>query len=198
MCAGFTWISTGRLHTAKRVCPHAYILTPALQAGTTLVVPRTQLRSSLPIRPARTTPRRRRRAPTGQADLRPGRGTARDAPDWHPPQIRPARGPAALPPARGHILHPERQLLDDAGVSTDVLDAGSCRPAGDSGREPALRRVDRVRRRRTSSRLRNADRDTLVRPKDSVAARSPCARTQQQAVAAWRSCWRRHTRGRRK
>jgi Fe-S oxidoreductase len=84
----------------------------------------------------------------------------RRAPDWQPPQF-PANA-VVQPHCHQHaVLHydQERQLLEDAGVSAEVLDAGCCGLAGNFGFErghydisvacaedkllPAIRQADR-------------------------------------------------------
>ena len=137
VCCGLTWISTGQLDTAKRVLHHTLtVLRPALRAGTPVVVLEPScaavFRSDMPelLHGDEDAHRLANQTSTLGEVLR------RNAPDWHPPQI----GASALVQPHCHqhaVLHytQERHLLDDAGVSADVLDAGCCGLAGNFGFE---------------------------------------------------------------
>ncbi len=160
VCCGLTWISTGQLRTAKRVLRRTLsTLSPALRAGTPVVVLEPScaavFRSDLPELLYGDEDAHR------LADLTYTLGDllANKAPDWGPPRI----DASAVVQQHCHqhavlgYSH-ERRLLADAGVETDLLDAGCCGLAGNFGFEkghydvsvacaedklmPALRRAD--------------------------------------------------------
>ena len=155
VCCGLTWISTGQLDTAKRVLHHTLtVLRPALRAGTPVVVLEPScaavFRPDMPelLHGDEDAHRLANQTSTLGEVLR------RNAPDWHPPQI----GASALVQPHCHqhaVLHytQERHLLDDAGVSADVLDAGCCGLAGNFGFENGhcTGRFRRMCRRQTAS-----------------------------------------------
>ena len=96
----------------------------------------TQLRGGIPIGPARPAARRRRRAPAGQQTYTLGQLLRAQGPDWHPP--RHGGQPLIQQHCHQHAVlryTDERDLLNDAGVATDILDAGCCGLAGNFGFE---------------------------------------------------------------
>jgi len=137
VCCGLTWISTGQLGTAKRVLRRTLTaLRPALRAGTPVVVLEPScaavFRSDLPelLYGDEDAHRLAKQTFTFGEVLR------RNAPDWQPPHID--AGAVVQPHCHQHaILHyaHERRLLEDAGVSAEVLDAGCCGLAGNFGFE---------------------------------------------------------------
>lgn len=137
VCCGLTWISTGQLATAKRVLRRTLsTLSPVLRAGIPVVVLEPScaavFRSDLPELLYGDEDAHR------LADLTYTLGDllASKAPDWEPPRIR----ASAVVQQHCHqhavlgYTH-ERQLLADAGVHTDLLDAGCCGLAGNFGFE---------------------------------------------------------------
>jgi Fe-S oxidoreductase len=137
LCCGLTWISTGQLATAKRVLQRTLkSLRPALSAGTPVVVLEPScaavFRSDVPnlLYGDEDAHRLQRQTSTIGELLR------RRASDWEPPRIT----TNAMVQKHCHqhaVLHydQEQQLLDDAGVNVDVLDAGCCGLAGNFGFE---------------------------------------------------------------
>jgi len=160
VCCGLTWISTGQLATAKKVLRRTLrILRPALDAGTPVVVLEPScaavFRSDLPnlLYGDQDAHRLQQQTYTIGEILRG------HAADWCPPQLN----ATAVVQQHCHqhaVLHytQEHRLLDDAGVSVHLLDAGCCGLAGNFGFErghfdvsvavaeekllPALRRTD--------------------------------------------------------
>jgi FAD/FMN-containing dehydrogenase/Fe-S oxidoreductase len=137
VCCGLTWISTGQLRTAKRVLRRTLkVLGPALRAGTPVVVLEPScaavFRSDLGNLLYGDEDAKRLEGQTYTI----GEVLRRRAPDWQPPQF-PANV-VVQPHCHQHaVLHydQERQLLEDAGVSAEVLDAGCCGLAGNFGFE---------------------------------------------------------------
>ncbi len=136
VCCGLTWISTGQLSTAKRVLRRTLkVLRPALRAGTPVVVLEPScaavFRSDLP------------ELLNGDEDAKRLAGQTQtigelldEHSDWRPPKL----STTAVVQQHCHqhaVLHymHERQLLSDAGVDADVLDAGCCGLAGNFGFE---------------------------------------------------------------
>ncbi|WP_232078479.1 FAD-binding and (Fe-S)-binding domain-containing protein [Mycobacterium paraseoulense] len=165
VCCGLTWISTGQLRTAKRVLRRTLsVLSPALRAGTPVVVLEPScaavFRSDLPELLYGDEDAQR------LADLTHTLGDllASQAPDWEPPPI----GASALVQQHCHqhallgYSH-ERQLLADAGVNTDLLDAGCCGLAGNFGFEKGHYDVSvACAEDKLMPALRQADPDALV------------------------------------
>ncbi|HWF30483.1 MAG TPA: FAD-linked oxidase C-terminal domain-containing protein [Mycobacterium sp.] len=137
VCCGLTWISTGQLKIAKRVLRRTLTaLRPALRTSTPVVVLEPScaavFRSDLPELLFGDEDAHRLAKQTYTL----GELLARKAPDWEPPQI----GAHAVVQQHCHqhaILgySDDKQLLVDAGVETDVLDAGCCGLAGNFGFE---------------------------------------------------------------
>jgi Fe-S oxidoreductase len=137
LCCGLTWISTGQLATAKRVLRRTLkALRPALSTGTPVVVLEPScaavFRSDVPnlLYGDEDAHRLQRQTYTIGEILR------RRASDWNPPRI--TTNVVVQKHCHQHaVLHydQERQLLDDAGVNVDVLDAGCCGLAGNFGFE---------------------------------------------------------------
>jgi FAD/FMN-containing dehydrogenase/Fe-S oxidoreductase len=138
VCCGLTWISTGQLKMAKRVLRRTLTaLRPALRTSTPVVVLEPScaavFRSDLPELLFGDEDAHRLSKQTYTL----GELLARKASDWEPPQI------AAHAVVQQHchqhaVLNSyshERQLLADAGVDADVLDAGCCGLAGNFGFE---------------------------------------------------------------
>ena len=137
VCCGLTWISTGQLGIAKRVLRRTLsALSPALRTGTPVVVLEPScaavFRSDLPELLYGDEDAHR------LADLTCTLGEllANRAADWEPPQI----GASAVVQQHCHqhavlgYTH-ERQLLRDAAVRAELLDAGCCGLAGNFGFE---------------------------------------------------------------
>jgi Fe-S oxidoreductase len=137
VCCGLTWISTGQLATSKRVLRGTLKkLRPALVAGTPVVVLEPScaavFRSDLPNLLYGDEDARRLAKQTYTI----GEILRGNAADWRPPHLDVEA--MVQPHCHQHaVLHytQERQLLDDAGVAVDVLDAGCCGLAGNFGFE---------------------------------------------------------------
>ncbi|ORB73253.1 FAD-binding and (Fe-S)-binding domain-containing protein [Mycobacterium scrofulaceum] len=165
VCCGLTWISTGQLRTAKRVLRHTLTsLGPALRAGTPVVVLEPScaavFRSDLPELLYGDEDAHRLAGQTYTlGDL-----LADKAPDWEPAPVT-ARAVVQQHCHQHAILgytH-ERQLLDRAGVDTDVLDAGCCGLAGNFGFEKGHYDVSvACAEDKLLPALRDADADALV------------------------------------
>ncbi|MCV7444374.1 FAD-binding protein [Mycobacterium paraense] len=137
VCCGLTWISTGQLPTAKRVLRRTLAtLKPALRTSTPVVVLEPScaavFRSDLPELLYGDEDAHRLADQTYTlGDL-----LAAKAPDWKPAALR---GSAVVQQhCHQHAVlgytH-ERELLGDAGLDVDVLDAGCCGLAGNFGFE---------------------------------------------------------------
>lgn len=137
VCCGLTWISTGQLGVAKQVLRRTLrLLRPALQSGTPVVVLEPScaavFRSDLTNLLYGDEDAHRLAGQTYTI----GEVLAKFAPDWHPSQ-RPAEA-IVQPHCHQHaVLHytDEKDLLESAGVSAQVLDAGCCGLAGNFGFE---------------------------------------------------------------
>ncbi len=137
VCCGLTWISTGQLGVAKRVLQRTLsTLGPALRAGTPVVVLEPScaavFRSDLPELLHGDTDAHRLADQTYTL----GEVLANKAPDWRPPRL--SADALVQQHCHQHALlgytH-ERKLLGDAGVQTELLDAGCCGLAGNFGFE---------------------------------------------------------------
>ncbi len=137
VCCGLTWISTGQLGIARQVLQRTLrILRPALQSGTPVVVLEPScaavFRSDLTNLLHGDEDAHRLAGQTYTI----GEILRKKAPDWHPPQVQ--VDALVQPHCHQHaVLHytQEKQLLEDMGVSVDVLDAGCCGLAGNFGFE---------------------------------------------------------------
>jgi FAD/FMN-containing dehydrogenase/Fe-S oxidoreductase len=138
VCCGLTWISTGQLRTAKRVLRRTLTtLGPALRQGTPVVVLEPScaavFRSDLPELLFGDEDAHRLSKQTYTF----GELLARKAPDWDPPRLT---GDAVVQQhCHQHAVldaytH-EQQLLTDAGLDAELLDAGCCGLAGNFGFE---------------------------------------------------------------
>jgi FAD/FMN-containing dehydrogenase/Fe-S oxidoreductase len=137
LCCGLTWISTGQLSTAKRVLRRTLkALQPALRTGTPVVVLEPScaavFRSDLPELLDGDEDAHR----LAQQTVTIGEVLRRHPPDWR----RPLPNATALIQQHCHqhaILQyaDELQMLSDAGVDAEVLDAGCCGLAGNFGFE---------------------------------------------------------------
>lgn len=165
VCCGLTWISTGQLRTAKRVLRRSLaVLSPALRAGTPVVVLEPScaavFRSDLPeLLHGDEDAHRLAEQTFTLGDL-----LADKAPDWEPPHV----GADAVVQQHCHqhailgYTH-ERKLLEQAGVQTDVLDAGCCGLAGNFGFEKGHYDVSvACAEDKLLPAIRDADRDTMV------------------------------------
>lgn len=135
LCCGLTWISTGQLGVARRVLRRTLrALRPALHSGIPVVV----------LEPSCAAVFR-----ADALDLMHGDEDAhrlatqtytigellhRRAPDWRPPRTS-GRAVVQQHCHQHAVLHytHEKELLDDAGLDVDVLDAGCCGLAGNFG-----------------------------------------------------------------
>jgi Fe-S oxidoreductase len=165
VCCGLTWISTGQLKIAKRVLRRTLTaLRPALRTSTPIVVLEPScaavFRSDLPELLFGDEDAHRLAKQTYTL----GELLACKAPDWEPPQI----GAHAVVQQHCHqhaILgySDDKQLLVDAGVETDVLDAGCCGLAGNFGFENGHYDVSvACAEDKLMPALRDADPDALV------------------------------------
>ena len=137
VCCGLTWISTGQLGIAKRVLHRTLReLEPVLRAGTPVVVLEPScaavFRADLPELLYGDEDAHR----LAEQTYTLGEALRSKAPDWEPPQI----GASAMvqPHCHQHAIlgmSDQTQLLDDADVAADVLDAGCCGLAGNFGFE---------------------------------------------------------------
>ncbi len=165
VCCGLTWISTGQLRTAKRVLRRTLTtLSATLRTGTPVVVLEPScaavFRSDLPELLYGEEDAHRLADQTHTL----GELLANKAPDWEPPQIT-AHAMVQQHCHQHAVLgytH-ERRLLTDAGVDTDVLDAGCCGLAGNFGFEKGHYDVSvACAEDKLMPALRDADPDTLV------------------------------------
>lgn len=137
VCCGLTWISTGQLRTAKRVLRRTLTtLSPALRTGTPVVVLEPScaavFRSDLPELLYGDEDAHRLAKQTYTL----GELLADKAPDWEPPRID--ADAVVQQHCHQHAIlgyGDDRQLLVEAGVNVDVLDAGCCGLAGNFGFE---------------------------------------------------------------
>ncbi len=137
VCCGLTWISTGQLKMAKCVLRRTLtVLRPALRTSTPIVVLEPScaavFRSDLPELLYGDEDAHRLAKQTYTL----GELLARKAPDWEPPQID-AHAVVQQHCHQHAILGygDDRQVLVDAGVEAEVLDAGCCGLAGNFGFE---------------------------------------------------------------
>lgn len=137
VCCGLTWISTGQLRTAKRVLRRTLTtLSPALRTGTPVVALEPScaavFRSDLPELLYGDEDAHRLAKQTYTL----GELLADKAPDWEPPRID--ADAVVQQHCHQHAIlgyGDDRQLLVEAGVNVDVLDAGCCGLAGNFGFE---------------------------------------------------------------
>ena len=137
VCCGLTWISTGQLGIAKRVLRRTLgELGPALRSGTPVVVLEPScaavFRSDLPELMFGDEDAHRLSKQTYTL----GELLHAKAPDWEPPQT--AASALVQPHCHQHAImgyDHEKQLLEDACVQAEVLDAGCCGLAGNFGFE---------------------------------------------------------------
>jgi FAD/FMN-containing dehydrogenase/Fe-S oxidoreductase len=137
VCCGLTWISTGQLSVAKRVLHRTLRdLRPALREGTPIVVLEPScaavFRSDLTNLLHGDEDAHRLAAQTYTI----GEVLRKCAPDWEMPKY--SANAMVQPHCHQHaVLHytNEQELLETAGVSVDVLDAGCCGLAGNFGFE---------------------------------------------------------------
>jgi Fe-S oxidoreductase len=165
VCCGLTWISTGQLPTAKRVLNRTLrILRPALRSGTPVVVLEPScaavFRSDLPELLYGNEDARRLAGQTYTI----GEVLRAKASDWKPPQLHATA--MVQPHCHQHaVLHytKEHELLDEAGLNTDVLDAGCCGLAGNFGFEAGHYAVSvACAEDKLLPAIRGADPDTLL------------------------------------
>jgi Fe-S oxidoreductase len=138
VCCGLTWISTGQLRVAKRVLRRTLkTLSPALRTSTPVVVLEPScaavFRSDLPELLYGDEDAHR----LSKQTFTIGEFLAHKAPQWDPPQI--TADAVVQQHCHQHAVldsySHERQLLADAGVEAEVLDAGCCGLAGNFGFE---------------------------------------------------------------
>ena len=165
VCCGLTWISTGQLKTAKRVLRRTLTtLRPALDTSTPVVVLEPScaavFRSDLPELLFGDEDAHRLAKQTYTL----GELLAQKAPDWKPPHIDAEAVVQQHCHQHAILGHgDDRQLLVDAGVEPDVLDAGCCGLAGNFGFEKGHYDVSvACAEDKLMPALRNADADVLV------------------------------------
>ncbi|OBA76149.1 dimethylmenaquinone methyltransferase [Mycobacterium sp. 1554424.7] len=181
VCCGLTWISTGQLKVAKRVLRRTLTaLRPALRNSTPVVVLEPScaavFRSDLPELLFGDEDAHRLAKQTRTL----GELLAERAPDWEPPRID-AHAVVQQHCHQHAILGygKDRQVLADAGVDVEVLDAGCCGLAGNFGFEKGHYDVSvACAEDKLMPALRDADADALV-----LADGFSC-RTQIRALAA--------------
>ncbi|OBG32694.1 FAD-binding and (Fe-S)-binding domain-containing protein [Mycobacterium sp. E3198] len=169
LCCGLTWISTGQLRVAKRVLRRTLsALSPALRTSTPVVVLEPScaavFRSDLPELLYGDEDAHRLADQTYTL----GELLAAKAPDWKPAPLSGGDATQAVVQQHCHqhailgYTH-ERQLLADAGVETELLDAGCCGLAGNFGFEKGHYDVSvACAEDKLMPALREADDDTLV------------------------------------
>jgi FAD/FMN-containing dehydrogenase/Fe-S oxidoreductase len=165
VCCGLTWISTGQLKTAQRVLRRTLtILRPELRTSTPVVVLEPScaavFRSDLPELLYGDEDAHRLSKQTYTL----GEVLADKAPDWQPPHID-AEAVVQQHCHQHAILgySHDRQLLVDAGIDPDVLDAGCCGLAGNFGFENGHYNVSvACAEDKLMPALRKADPDALV------------------------------------
>jgi FAD/FMN-containing dehydrogenase/Fe-S oxidoreductase len=165
LCCGLTWISTGQLNVAKRVLRRSLTaLRPALRTSTPVVVLEPScaavFRSDLPELLFGDEDAHR----LAKQTFTIGELLAHKAPDWQPPQVD-AEAVVQQHCHQHAILgySDDRQLLVDAGVEPDVLDAGCCGLAGNFGFEKGHYDVSvACAEDKLMPALRSAEPDTLV------------------------------------
>jgi Fe-S oxidoreductase len=165
LCCGLTWISTGQLKVAKRVLRRTLsALRPALRTSTPVVVLEPScaavFRSDLPELLFGDEDAHRLAKQTRTL----GELLAERAPDWEPPRID-AHAVVQQHCHQHAILGygKDRQLLADADVDVDVLDAGCCGLAGNFGFENGHYDVSvACAEDKLMPALRDADADALV------------------------------------
>jgi FAD/FMN-containing dehydrogenase/Fe-S oxidoreductase len=165
VCCGLTWISTGQLKTAKRVLRRTLTtLRPALRTSTAVVMLEPScaavFRSDLPELLYGDEDAHRLAKQTYTL----GEVLADKAPDWQPPHID-AEAVVQQHCHQHAILgySDDKQLLVDAGVEPDVLDAGCCGLAGNFGFEKGHYNVSvACAEDKLVPALRKADPDALV------------------------------------
>ncbi|HWF69060.1 MAG TPA: FAD-linked oxidase C-terminal domain-containing protein [Mycobacterium sp.] len=165
VCCGLTWISTGQLKTAKRVLRRTLTtLRPALRTSTPVVMLEPScaavFRSDLPELLFGDEDAHRLAKQTYTL----GEVLADKAPDWQPPHID--ADAVVQQHCHQHAIlgySHDRQLLVDAGVEPDVLDAGCCGLAGNFGFEKGHYNVSvACAEDKLMPALRKADPDALV------------------------------------
>jgi FAD/FMN-containing dehydrogenase/Fe-S oxidoreductase len=165
VCCGLTWISTGQLKIAKRVLRRTLTeLRPALRTSTPVVMLEPScaavFRSDLPELLYGDEDAHRLSKQTYTL----GEVLADKAPGWQPPRID-AEAVVQQHCHQHAILGygDDRQLLVDAGVEPDVLDAGCCGLAGNFGFEKGHYNVSvACAEDKLMPALRKADPDALV------------------------------------
>jgi Fe-S oxidoreductase len=137
VCCGLTWISTGQLNVAKLALRRTLrILRPALRAGTPIVVLEPSCAAVFRSDVTNLLHGDEDAHRLAQQTYTIGEVVGKLAPDWRP---RRQPGEAIVQPhCHQHaVLHyaGEQDLLESAGIATDVLDAGCCGLAGNFGFE---------------------------------------------------------------
>jgi FAD/FMN-containing dehydrogenase/Fe-S oxidoreductase len=165
VCCGLTWISTGQLKTAKRVLRRTLTtLRPELRTSTPVVMLEPScaavFRSDLPELLYGDEDAHRLAKQTYTL----GEVLADKAPDWQPPHID--ADAVVQQHCHQHAIlgySHDRQLLVDAGIDPDVLDAGCCGLAGNFGFEKGHYNVSvACAEDKLMPALRKADPDALV------------------------------------
>jgi Fe-S oxidoreductase len=166
VCCGLTWISTGQLRVAKRVLRRTLTaLAPTLRTSTPVVVLEPScaavFRSDLPELLYGDEDAHR----LSKQTFTLGEFLARKAPEWEPPQI--SADAVIQQHCHQHAVldgySHERQLLADAGLDAEVLDAGCCGLAGNFGFENGHYDVSvACAEDKLLPALRDADADALV------------------------------------
>jgi Fe-S oxidoreductase len=165
VCCGLTWISTGQLGIARRILRRTLTaLRPALRTGTPVVVLEPScaavFRSDLPALLFGDEDAHR----LAEQTFTLGEVLRLRAPDWEPPHI--SADAMVQPHCHQHAVlkytH-EQQLLEDAGLDADVLDAGCCGLAGNFGFEKGHYDISvACAEDKLMPAIRGADPDTMV------------------------------------
>lgn len=166
VCCGLTWISTGQLTTATKVLERTlHVLSPALRTGTPIVVLEPScaavFRSDLPNLLHGNADAHRLAKQTYTL----GELLQKRAQGWHAPNLG-ERSAMVQPHCHQHAVltyDADKQVLDDAGLTTTVLDAGCCGLAGNFGFERGHYDVSvACAEDKLLPTIRTADTDTLI------------------------------------
>lgn len=165
LCCGLTWISTGQLDVARKVLRRTLrALAPALRTGTPIVVLEPSCAAVFRFDATALLHGDEDAHRLATQTYTIGELLRAKAADWRPPRTG---GRAVVQPhCHQHaVLHydEEKALLDDAGVDTEILDAGCCGLAGNFGFERGHHEVSvACAENKLLPALRDLDHDTMV------------------------------------